>query len=362
MFQPTIGPARRLLVLLTRRPPWSRFWSVAVVVATMAAINTLDLLVGSEISLRPLYYVPIALAVAWLGWRAAVLFSIACTTAWLSVDYYTDSIFVVGANAWWNGVIALSTFLLVAGMLHTLLGLHREMEQRVLERTASLQEALAGRERLQREILQIAARERTSIGRDLHDGLCQHLTATALAAQLLAERAVHRGESVAGDARTVVHLLQQGITQTREIASGLLLAAIEPQRLAQELSDFASDISRQTGVPVHLQSSGDAHAPDGATAAQLFRIAQEAVRNAVKHAKATHIDILLKADPNDFTLTVLDNGHGMALPARRPGGMGLQIMEHRAASIDAHLAMESVEGGGTRVTCRLATESHHDGR
>jgi signal transduction histidine kinase len=339
--------------LLTRQPPWGQARSVAAIVGMVAIIGGVDALSGAHISLRPFYFIPIALAVAWLGWRAATATAVLSVAVWFVGDYYAGSTHVRGIAGAWNVLISLSTFLIMVWTLHLLISLHREMEQRIRERSGALQEALAVRERLRRELLEIGARERNSIGHELHDSLSQHLTGTALAAQVLAERLARRHEPAAEDARKIVQLVQEGITQTRLLARGLLLSAIEPTRLGPELHDLAASATSQGGATCRFHLDGQPHPPDAATAAQLFRIAQEAVRNALKHAEAAHIDITFAGDDRELRLEIVDDGNGLPPAEQRSSGMGLKIMAHRAAMVGGDLSLENRPEGGTRIRCRL---------
>ena len=342
--------------MLTHAPPWRRAWSIGIIVLVIAAIGVIDYVSGSNVSLRPVYYVPITLSLAWFGWRAATGVSLACVGVWWVSDSLANSPTAQGLAGFWNALIGALTFLVVVWTLQLLLSLFREMERRVAARTASLQAAVEAQERLRREVIEVGARERNAVGRELHDGLCQHLTATALATQLLADRLTAQGMAIAENARTIVGLMQEGITQSRQLASGLLLDAIEPGRLAAELRELAGAVSQQGAVACRFDANGAPEAPDAATAAQLLRIAQEAVRNAVKHAKTTRIVMSLAAEGRMLRLEVVDNGTGLPPPDQREGGMGLEIMAHRAVSIGGTIALENLTDGGTRVSCRVPLE------
>jgi signal transduction histidine kinase len=350
-----------ILATLTRPPAWRPSLSVALIATFALVIGAVDYWLGPDISLRPAYYLPIALAVAWLGWRPGVLVAVGCVGVWLASEYCAGSARPVGVAGFWNSLIGFLSFLLVVWALQVLLALHREMEQRIAARTASLEAALATQAALRRELIEVGARERTAVGRELHDGLCQHLTATAMAAQVLADRLAAQRVPAAGDARAIVGLMQEGITQSRQLASGLLLEAIAPERLAGQLQALADHASRQSGVACRLEVTGEPQPPDAASAAQLFRIAQEAVRNAVRHAQATRITIALAGDGRELTLAVTDNGAGLPPAQQRDSGMGLEIMAHRARSIGGALQITTLAGGGTRVTCRLPSAAGADG-
>jgi signal transduction histidine kinase len=344
--------ADRALAYLTRTPDWGWGWSVAIIASLVLMIGWVDYVSGPHISLRVFYDLPIALAAAWLGWRAAVATSVGSVATWLASDYFAGAEYVRRPEIPWNAAIALSMYLVFVWILTAFIRLHRRLEHRVLERTLALEQEVTSRARLQRELLTISERERSLIGNDLHDGLCQHLAGTAMAAQVLAEDLHRREDRAAGEARRIVQLVEEGIAQTRHLANGLLLAAIKPDRLPAELEKLAMSVSEHHGIACRLVLGGEPHAPNERAASHLFRIAQEAVRNAVKHAHPKHVDIVLAADGRTLTLTVSDDGSG--LPRRRRGpGMGLRIMAHRAEMIRGEFAVESGSSGGTRVRCRI---------
>jgi signal transduction histidine kinase len=342
--------------LLTRHPPWSRWVSISVVAGMVAVVGVVDFVTTAFISFRPFYFIPIALAVSWFGWRAGSLASFCSVAIWIVGDYHAGSPWIRGPGfvAVWNACIALVTFHMMVWALHALISLHREMECRVQERTRSLEEAVAQQERLRREVVEVGVRERNAVGRELHDGLCQHLAATAFAAQVHADRIAQLHPADAENARSLVGMTQQAITQSRQVASGLLLAGITPHTLCSELSEFATAVSRQGKTACRFEQNGRPRLADADVAAQLFRIAQEAIRNALKHAQASIIQVVLAGDEQRVQLSVVDDGVGIPPPERREFGMGLEIMSHRAGSIGASLSVEALPTGGTRVLCSLA--------
>jgi signal transduction histidine kinase len=349
-----------MLARLTKTPSHSRFQSVLLVAGLVAVIGFVDYLVGVRVSLQFFYLIPIVLSVAWLGWKAG------CATAILALLARVLSDLAGGFWAYhhlpihdyiWNRLIDLSVALTLVWVIHALISLHREQEQRVRQRTAALEQAIAMRDLLQSQLFEISRRERSAIGHDLHDGLGQHLTATAIAANLLARQLATRGDPSAKDASNIENLIQEGIGKTRQIARGLLLAAIEPEELVPELEELATKIGEEQHVACSFTKQGNFSKLDGATASHLFYIAQEAAHNAVRHAQPTRLDISLVEEQNALVLTATDNGRGLPpLDAHQPG-MGLRIMVHRAELIGGELSISRVTGGGTRVRCRVPWSS-----
>jgi signal transduction histidine kinase len=355
------------------RPPAARpaFWMEAVstshfryrglmagtALALVAAIGSVDYLTGYEISFLPFYFLPVCLATAALGWTFGVVTAAASVATWIIGDFaagarYSNP-FVVG----WNALIAFAVYLVVVRLLSGLLAAHREVEERVRERTTALTAEIAERERLERAVIAIGERERCAIGRDLHDGLGQHLTGTALVAQAHRARLSAQQSDEVADARKIVALVEEAIDQTRKLAKGLLLVEIAREGLPEALRDLAAVTSRQFGVACTFHGDDAAAFGDSATTSHLYRIAQEAVRNAVRHGQAKCVEIELSHQDGAVVLTVKDNGVGLPPPSARTDGLGLQIMAHRAGLIGASFRIAAQPGGGTLVACRLATQA-----
>ena len=148
-------------------------------------------------------------------------------------------------------------------------------------------------------------------------------------------------------------LIEQGIEQTRSLAKGLLLPEIERDGLANALRDLSA--ATRTQFRVECEFLGDAAVDVGGsgTATHIYRIAEEATRNAVRHGKARRITLRLSSEQDALALVVVDDGCGLKDPSRRGQGLGLRIMSHRAAIIGATFAVEAQRNGGTSVVCRL---------
>jgi signal transduction histidine kinase len=332
-------------------PAHSRGISFAVIAATLLTIGWFDYLTGRQVSLGLFYFLPIALGVAWLGPRSA------CVVATLSVLTRIGADRALGSSpsllvASWNRVTDYAIYLVLVWVLHHLLSLSRELERRVVERTQALEAANRERQRLERELLDIASRERNAVGRELHEDLGQQLFGTALAAKVLAEHLATKDPAAARDAQAIVGYLEDSIAKTRDVARSLLLGAIEPAELPHELAALAATNDTR-GVPCRFILEGHPFVGDPATAAQLFRIAQEALRNARRHAHAKRVDLVLAGNETATFLMITDDGRGLPPPESRGFGLGLQIMKHRAAVIGGILSVIPAPGEGTRVICHL---------
>jgi signal transduction histidine kinase len=179
------------IVAALRAFPQVSFSRPAVVftcLVLVSAIGYIDYLTGYERPLLLFYLLPISLA-TWFGslsfGMAIVVISV---TAWILSDLAAG----IPALGFWNAGMALISYVLFVGVLAKLRTLVHELDRRVNERTAALQHEMTERQRLDREMGQVADRERRRLGQDLHDSLGQHLTGTALAAQVLNEKLAAR--------------------------------------------------------------------------------------------------------------------------------------------------------------------------
>jgi PAS domain S-box-containing protein len=242
-----------------------------------------------------------------------------------------------------------------------LLRTRRELEIRVQERTGELavaNEILQGemieRKRLEKSILEISEREKRRITQDLHDGLGQHLTGVAFLSKVLERKLCENSSPHAGDADKIARLVSEAINQTRELAKGLLPVRAEANGLVSALQHLAADVGELFNVSCLFNSGDRVLIRDLDLATHLYRIAQEAVTNAIKHGHAGKIVIDLEHREHKLLLSIQDNGIGLPELIEHRDGMGLRMMNYRANMIGATLAIQSNPGGGTAVICRLA--------
>jgi signal transduction histidine kinase len=330
----------------------SRTASITIVAGLVAVVGMLDYLTGIRISLVLFYLIPIALSVPWLGWRAGIVTALASATVRVVGDLANGG-YKYPIVASWNRLIDLVMYFVVVLILHALISLLREVDERVRQRTAALQQVIAERTQLQKELSEISRQERAAIGHDLHDGLGQHLTATSIAANMLAKSLTAAGHPVAKDARTVVNMIHSSIGTTRKIARGLLLAAVEPDELLPELDELASSLGQEFPITfrfVHADVTKDRL--NSSVSSHIFYIAQEAARNSARHARASTVEISLFEDEEGLELEVTDNGRGLQ-PNGRSAGIGQRIMAHRTELIGGDFTIGPGSDGGTTVRCRV---------
>jgi PAS domain S-box-containing protein len=234
-------------------------------------------------------------------------------------------------------------------------GARRELESRVAERTRDLAEAnaalqvqMAERARLESEVIQVSEREQQRFGRELHDGLGQHLTAAAIQAELLARDLEEAGQHAAQQqAEQVEAMLSQAVADTRMLARGLFPVDIDGDGLKAALEEFTTSTQRQLRRACTLECSQPVDISDQEVAVHLYRIAQEAVNNAVKHAPASAIVVLLHQQADGgVRLRISNSPHAEGADRGQAAtGIGLHMMQHRARLIGGRFRAGPSDGG-----------------
>ena len=331
--------------------PW--WLSIVVAIFFVVLIGYLDYTTGYEQSLLLFYLIPIALVI-WFGnvWFGLIFSMLSVTGSAIS-----DVAAGIPALRFWNLAMALIAYVIFTLMFSKLRTLLYELEQRVKDRTAALRREMAERERLDHEIAEVADRERRRLGQNLHDSLGQHLTGTALAAQVLFDKLAARSANEVPDADKVVRYLEDSIDLTRNLARGFFSPELDADGLGVALHGLAANFSERFGIQCNFNGSDSVTLNDATTATQLYHIAQEAAMNAVKHSGANKIDIDLTKTNGKLTLSVTDDGIGFPDKLPNPPGLGLRLMAHGAALIGAKFAVTRNQTRGTVVTCKLNADA-----
>lgn len=214
----------------------------------------------------------------------------------------------------------------------------------------ALQEEIVERSRLEREVVNISEEERRRISHELHDGLCQKLASARLWCSALLQTPP---AAAAGD--TLTHLLRDAADDAYRISRGLWPVEHDPSVPGPSLDELVSSVAKTSGIAIAFRQSLQCAKCVNPHATPLYRIAQEALANAVKHAKARRIEVCLCCEGGDgLVMTVRDDGIGRRAARRSNGGLGLAIMAHRAQIIGAALRIDDAPGGGTCVQCSAA--------
>jgi PAS domain S-box-containing protein len=232
------------------------------------------------------------------------------------------------------------------------------LEQRVRERTQELnltnkrlRSEMERRKGLEGEILSVSDREQQRLGQELHDGLCQHLTAVAFMTRSIALRLKNHRVVDAADIEKVAELVNKAAVDTRNLSRALHRVDVDAAGLIVALHDLVDREIWKT--PCRLEAKPSFRIDDDGAASHLYRIAREAVINANKHAQARQIVIRLERVRKEMILRVTDDGIGFPKDLKPQQGLGFHIMNYRAQLMGGRLEIDSPQTGGTRVSCYL---------
>jgi two-component system sensor kinase FixL len=209
------------------------------------------------------------------------------------------------------------------------------------------------RRTLEHEIQEISEREQRRLGQDLHDGLGQSLTGIAFLGKVLQQKLQAKGDQEAEAAGNIASLLNEALAQTRRLSRGLCPVVLDTNDIEAALEQLAENLRTLFSISCELHCEPDIKITGNAVAVHLYRIAQEAATNAIKHGRAKCILLSLKSNKSRIILKVKDDGAGFPAAAPKGKGMGLRVMHHRARMIGATISVQQSKSGGVTVTCSL---------
>jgi len=315
----------------------------------LTVIGFVDWITGYQVSLLVFYILPILYVLKRAGLGFAFAMAVVAALVWVIADIGAGDPYPDILTPVWNAGIRLSIFLLVL----ILFSARDQLRQTVEKRTESLHREIQERTRLERELLEIVDMEQRRIGRDLHDSLGQHLTAIAFGAKLLSNKLMNKTEVDPASADRLVGIAEESIEMTRRIARNLHPVEIGAEGLDDALKNLAYNLSQSFDVSCGFHSTGSFDLQDHQSEIHLYRIAQEAAGNAIRHGRARHVMIALDSINRSVMLSVTDDGSGLPPAIRNPQGMGLRIMKYRADIIGATFDIQNLPAGGTRAVCIL---------
>lgn len=322
-----------------------RWLVVLVSLCLVALIGWVDYVIGWELGLFTVYSLPIALVVWKTDRRIAYVFAFLCTFAWWfsavgNNPYQSTLGFALAvASRWFYFVI----FAIAATAA-------KDFRKQGLARIEQLERA----QELEQQILKTSELERQRIGHDLHDNLGPHLAAIGYAASFLASDLRQRELPEAAQAEQIRVLITDAIKLTRDLALEIFPVQMEGDGLSQALWALTCTMTANTDIDVTYHESGNAMINDPELSMHLYRIAQEALNNATKHAAAKKISIALSHSLNSLCLVVTDDGKGILPDVNARQGMGLHSMRYRARMAGGDLRIDSSPGLGTVVTCEIS--------
>jgi len=318
---------------------------LAEAVFLVIVIGIIDYLTGYDVTFFPFYSIPILLLVGFASTQSAIAICVLSALAWRWADSASGHIYPNEFLHNWDTVVRLIFFWLVvtAGA-----GFRRNREAdraqiELLERT----------QRLERQIISISECEQQRLGQDLHDELGQHLVALGFAVERLKEDLEQQHPQQAEAAERIADQLHNAIGKARDMARGLSPVGPEEGSLEAALEQLAQSTSRLSGKSCAYVSGSPIPIQEGTQAVHLYRIAQEALNNAIKHSQAREVLIALESTEEGLCLRVSDNGIGFNSNSAEDIGMGLNIMHYRARTIGGVLTIQPNSPSGTLVTCLI---------
>lgn len=227
----------------------------------------------------------------------------------------------------------------------------------MVERSGRKIHGLAGiditqRRLVERELLRVSDAEKNRIGSDLHDGLGQYLTGISCLSAALRDKLQTQGRKEAEDAATISTLVQEAISQTRALARGLCPVQLETSGLETALEDLTFQVQRLHGIECQFHPQGNVDVETN-IALHLYRIAQEAINNAVKHSTPKRIVVTAEFSKETKILAIEDDGCGFDPDAEHGPSSGMSLMPYRAAMIGGTLTVTSQPNSGTKIECRF---------
>ncbi|MEZ5386026.1 MAG: PAS domain S-box protein [Prosthecobacter sp.] len=212
---------------------------------------------------------------------------------------------------------------------------------------------LTERKELEKRILHISEEEQARIGQDIHDDLCQQLAAIGCLVKVAQKNLAAIGCPESESLQEVVRLISKANTCARETSRGLMPVVLDVGGLMAALEELAASTARAYEVACDFRYDNPVNIADNDMAVQLFRIAQEAVSNAVKHGQARRVEIRLIRQSGRVVLTIRDDGVGIPDKPAKGTGMGLLTMSHRAQMMGGTLSVTPRPNGGTQVLCSV---------
>ena len=317
----------------------------AGVCALAVLVGSIDYLTGYDVTIYPFYSIPI-LVMVWFGdMKLATVISVLCTVAWWWADKASGHYYQTEWLRLWEAIMRFAFFSLVMFAGWTF----KKQRDNIRARLELLERA----QQLEQEIITISEREQERIGRDLHDEVCQYLAAIGFSASMLKQQLESESHTLAKNAEDIASLLQDAAMRTRDLARGLSPVDRDEGGLESALEELASTTSKLSGISCTVICPETVAIRDNLQKIHLFRIAQEALSNALKHGRARSVVIALEVSDGTFSLRVSDDGVGFNPIPGEGKGMGLKIMRYRARMISGKLEIQPNSPFGTVVVCTI---------
>ena len=327
---------------------------LALAILAVLVVGFFDYITGYEISFFLFYAGPILFCVWFLDRKSTILIVLLSAIVWWWADWKDGHPYFASWVQIWETIVRLIFFSFVAigGMA---IKARRDSMEALVANMRRLRE-------LERDIVAASEREQQRIGADLHDGLCQYLAGLTCVTGSLRDDLSERYQPEAETAAELHELLKDAIVQARNIARGIAPVHMDEAGLASALEDLAATTRRLHEIDCSFDPEGEVLIRNREMATHLYRIAQEAISNAVRHGRATVVSIHLAIEKDHVILAIQDDGVGIRLSESPCPGMGLRSMRYRANFLNGSIEISATPEGGTRVCCQapLTTPANPD--
>ena len=337
----------RILEFVRRQP---RLIVSAEALLLLGLIGWIDLITGHDISLGIFYAIPILFAASFCDRRLPFVVAAISCIVWSWADLAGGHQYSSHRVEAFEISIRCGYFFAVAIAGVAVMDKHRAAEARLA--------GLEYKRRLEHQVNAVMDYEQQRIGRELHDGLCQYLAAVSCAATALKIDLERRAlPDFWRKADEIEKLLSRAVEQGRDLARNLSPVTNNEAGLAAALQELTAATTRRYGITCTFDCVDESGIACAAKATQLYRIAQEAIDNAVNHGRAHAIEVQLSANRSVLSLTVADDGIGFSKTDQSLNGIGIRLMKYRASVLNGQVEFEDGCEGGTVVSCIVPTSA-----
>jgi signal transduction histidine kinase len=313
----------------------------------MVGVAVLELVAQPLLRFSLLYSIPVAFVTWFVSRRSGLIFALAAGAITIGSALVHDG--YPPAVAFWNCCMRAGVLITMVWLLSAVRSFMQQQEQAVRDRASDLHREIGQRKRAEREFFQLLQKQREQIAYDLHDDLAQVLTAIAMKTKCLESELKASFSPHAESAAAIVKLMNSAVGQTRTIARGLCPIDSQSAELVSAVRRLAEDTSKSFGVKCHITSTHSNLPYSRDAAVHIYRIAQQAIDNAIRHGNAKCIEIKLEHTDQQFRMCVWDDGSGFDESADKPHGLGLRTMAFRADVFNGTFEISSKPGEGTCV-------------
>ena len=310
-----------------------------------------DYITGEELSFSILYLLPVGYAAWFVGAPVGALVAVASAALWYFVEVIQHAPYSHVLIPIWNALVRLAFFLVAVALVRNVRTVERRLLYQVSARTKSLHAEAVRRRRLERELVEVTAREQRRMAEDLHDGLGQYISALSFHVRLLLDDLRRQESPAVPQAERILALVRTTNRTIRQINRAIRVPEDVAGGLATAIRSLASEFQELTGIVCDVHVAALERRLDRVHVLMLYRIVQEALNNAVKHGGPTAASISGAIVDGSLCVLVADNGRGLGHTSQREPGLGLRTMQLRAKLVGGSVLLRPGPTGGCVLEC-----------